>query len=82
VRSGAEHLSVAGDDERDMIELACELPEPASRLGCQARAIAPGRTEVEISEESFRAWLELATPDERQRAVARWTARDADGRRR
>ena len=75
VRSGAEHLTAVGDDERDMIELACEVPEPESRLGCQARVASAGRAEVEISEESFRAWLELATPDERQRAVERWTRR-------
>jgi 2Fe-2S ferredoxin len=75
VRSGAEHLSAALDDERDVIELACESPQPESRLGCQARAVGSGRVEIEISEESFRAWLELATPDERERAVGRWAAR-------
>lgn len=75
VRAGAEHLSVAEEDERDVIELACEEPRPESRLGCQARATGEGRAEIEISEESFRAWLELATPDERERAVQRWAAR-------
>jgi 2Fe-2S ferredoxin len=75
VKSGAEHLSAPEEDERDVIELACEEPRPESRLGCQARATAPGRVEVDISEESFRAWLELATPDERERAVRAWSAR-------
>lgn len=75
VRSGAEHLTPVDDDERDVIELACEDPRPESRLGCQARAATSGTVEVEISEESFRAWLELATPDERERAVRAWAAR-------
>ncbi len=75
VRSGAESLSPVHEDERDVIELACEEPRPESRLGCQARAIAAGTAEVEISEESFRAWLELASPAERERAVRAWAAR-------
>ncbi len=75
VTGGTEHLSAAEDDERDVIELACEEPRPESRLGCQARASSAGRADVAISEESFRAWLELATPDERERAVRRWAAR-------
>ncbi|MFO0684541.1 MAG: 2Fe-2S iron-sulfur cluster-binding protein [Sandaracinus sp.] len=75
VRAGAEHLSAAEEDERDVIELACEEPRPESRLGCQARAASAGTVEIEISEESFRAWLELATPAEREQAVQRWSAR-------
>lgn len=79
VREGAELLSPAEEDERDVIELACEEPRPESRLGCQARAgAAGGLVRVEISEESFRAWLELATPDERERAVRTWAARSSD----
>jgi 2Fe-2S ferredoxin len=77
VRAGASLLSVPDDDERDVIALACESPTPESRLGCQARAIGAGEVVVEISEESFRAWLELATPDERERAVRAWAARDS-----
>ena len=75
VHAGAEHLSPAEEDERDVIELACEEPLPESRLGCQARAASAGTVEIEISEESFRAWLELATPAEREQAVQRWAAR-------
>jgi 2Fe-2S ferredoxin len=75
VRAGAEHLSSVDEDERDVIELACEAPRAESRLGCQARARGDGIVEVEISEESFRAWLELATPAERERAVKAWAAR-------
>ncbi len=75
VRAGAEHLTAAEEDERDVIELACEEPRPESRLGCQARAASTGVVEIEISEESFRAWLELASPAERERAVHRWAAR-------
>ena len=75
VRAGAEHLTAIEEDERDVIELACEVPAPESRLGCQARAKDDGVVEVEISEESFRAWLELASPDERERAVRAWAAR-------
>lgn len=75
VRGGSENLSALEDDEKDVIELACEEPRPESRLGCQARAQREGRVEIEISEESFRAWLELATPDERERAVRAWAAR-------
>lgn len=75
VRRGAEHLSRVDEDERDVIELACEVPAAESRLGCQARAASEGVVEIEISEESFRAWLELATPDERERAVKAWATR-------
>jgi len=75
VRSGSDKLSVMDDDERDVIELACEAPREGSRLGCQARAASVGIVEIEISEESFRAWLELATPLERERAVKAWSSR-------
>lgn len=75
VREGEALLSAVEEDERDVIELACEEPRAESRLGCQARACAEGVVRVEISDESFRAWLELATPDERERAVRKWAAR-------
>lgn len=77
VRGGGELLTPQEEDERDVIELACEEPRPESRLGCQARAgAADGVVEIEITEESFRAWLELATPDEREAAVKAWAARE------
>lgn len=79
VRAGAEHLSDAADEELDMLDLAAEIREEASRLGCQARvrADAPVDAElaIEISEESFREYLDAATPSERERAVRLWAAR-------
>ena len=75
VRSGAEHLSLPTDEEKDVVDLACEVPDADSRLGCQARVVSEGLVEVEIAEESFRAWLEAATPEERERGVRLWARR-------
>ena len=72
VEGGA--LSAMDDDERDMLDLAARELRPASRLGCQARVVA-GMVTLRISQESFEEYLD-GEPQDRERALALWLARD------
>lgn len=77
IRSGAELLSPPEDDELDLLELSGEGVTPESRLGCQAKIIAEGTVDVELTEESFRAYLEDTRDEtERERAMRVWMARE------
>ena len=55
VLSGAELLSEMEDEEDDILDKAFDVREN-SRLGCQAKILEEGIIEVEISEESRKAW--------------------------
>ena len=58
VISGSELLSKRDDDELDILELADDVREGSSRLGCQAQVQkGDGVIEVEISKESFETFL-------------------------
>ena len=72
VRKGLDFLSEAEDEELDILEKAF-LPQYDSRLGCQARIEQEGVFEVEITEESFQAFLD-EHPDDADAARARWDA--------
>ena len=69
VRKGMDALSEPEDEELDILEKAFD-PRPQSRLGCQAK-IEDGdaEIEVEISEESFSAFLD-EHPHDKERALA------------
>lgn len=71
VLEGAEHLTPASDDERELLELSARERRPTSRLGCQARVVGGGEVSVAISEESFVAYL-AGAPEDRERAMALW----------
>jgi ferredoxin len=66
VVKGLENTSEAEDEELDILEKAFD-PRPRSRLGCQARL--HGDVEIEISDESFQAFLD-EHPDDKERAKA------------
>ena len=55
VEEGRELLSEATEDEEDILDKAFDVREN-SRLGCQAKILEEGIIEVEISEESRKAW--------------------------
>ncbi|MBK7579457.1 MAG: 2Fe-2S iron-sulfur cluster binding domain-containing protein [Myxococcales bacterium] len=74
VHSGAEHLNEVSDDEQELLELSARELRPSSRLGCQARVIADAQIEIEISDESFREYLDL-NPEDRERAMTLWRRR-------
>jgi ferredoxin, 2Fe-2S len=58
VVSGAHLLSPKEDEELDILELADEVREASSRLGCQAQVLAgDGVVAIEISKESFETFL-------------------------
>ena len=63
VTVGASLLSEQEDDEADILDKAFDV-RSGSRLGCQAKIIAPGEIEVEISRESVQAY-ENEHPQER-----------------
>jgi len=71
VESGGEHLSLASEDELELLELSARELRESSRLGCQAKLVADARVEVAISDESFREYLD-ANPSERARAMSLW----------
>lgn len=66
VVEGFEHTSEMEDEELDILEKAFDV-RPTSRLGCQAKLY--GDVAVEISDESFQAFIE-EHPQERARARA------------
>jgi 2Fe-2S ferredoxin len=56
VEQGLESLDEVSDKENDIMDKAFDV-RPESRLGCQAH-LADEDVEVEISEESLKAWLD------------------------
>ncbi len=64
VTSGFERTSEISDEEFDILDKAFDV-RSTSRLGCQAKV--EGDVVVEISDESFQAYLD-EHPDERERA--------------
>lgn len=64
VVKGFEATSEIEDEEFDILDKAFDV-RPSSRLGCQAKV--HGDIEVEISDESFLAFLD-EHPDEKERA--------------
>jgi 2Fe-2S ferredoxin len=77
VTEGEDGLTEAEDEELDILEKAF-LPKYNSRLGCQAKIEEDGVYEVEITEESFQAFLD-EHPDEAAAAKERWEAVKATG---
>jgi ferredoxin, 2Fe-2S len=65
VHEGLDSLPDVTDKENDIMDKAFDV-RAESRLGCQAR-LANDDVEVEITEESHRAWLD-ENPEERKRA--------------
>ena len=65
VHRGLDSLPEVTDKENDIMDKAFDV-RPESRLGCQAK-LAAEDLEVEITEESLRAWLD-ENPDERKKA--------------
>ncbi len=68
VKQGFDLLSEQEDEELDILEKAF-APKATSRLGCQAVIEKDGTLEVEISDESFQAFLD-EHPDEKNKALA------------
>ena len=66
VTAGFEGTSEIEDDEFDILDKAFDV-RSISRLGCQARV--HGDVVVEISDESFQAFLD-EHPTEKERAIA------------
>lgn len=66
VTKGFDSLSEIEDEEFDILDKAFDV-RSTSRLGCQAKVYDD--VEVEISDESFQAFLD-EHPDERERALA------------
>jgi 2Fe-2S ferredoxin len=64
VLTGFDRTSEIEDDEFDILDKAFDV-RPCSRLGCQARVY--GDIEVEISDESFQAFLD-EHPDDAEHA--------------
>jgi len=75
VKKGLDELSEAEDEELDILEKAF-LPKYDSRLGCQAMIEEDGVYEVEITDESFQAFLD-EHPDDASEARERWEAAKA-----
>jgi len=55
VKSGAELLSEAEEDEEDILDKAFDV-RMESRLGCQAKIQRPGKLRVVITRESLEAY--------------------------
>jgi 2Fe-2S ferredoxin len=66
VVKGFEQTSEIADEEFDILDKAFDV-RPSSRLGCQAKVF--GDIEVEITDESFQAFVD-EHPDEAERARA------------
>ena len=66
VTRGLERTSDVEDEEFDILDKAFDV-RSTSRLGCQAKVT--GDIDVEISEESFQAFLD-EHPDEKDHALA------------
>jgi 2Fe-2S ferredoxin len=69
VDEGAALLSEQEDEEADILDKAFDV-RASSRLGCQARALRPGRVDVEITRESLEAF-ENEHPAERGKYTKR-----------
>ena len=67
VNRGIDSLPEVTDKENDIMDKAFDV-RPESRLGCQARC-GDEDLEVEITEESLRAWMD-ENPDERKKEAA------------
>lgn len=67
VHEGLDELSEAEDEEEDILDKAFDV-KSTSRLGCQAKLEGPGPYTVEISEESFAAFLD-EHPDGKEQAL-------------
>jgi len=65
VTKGFDSLSEIADEEFDILDKAFDV-RPSSRLGCQAKV--HGDIEVQISDESFQAFLD-EHPDHKQAAL-------------
>jgi 2Fe-2S ferredoxin len=65
VTKGFDQTSEIADEEFDILDKAFDV-RSTSRLGCQAKVM--GDVDVEISDESFQAFLD-EHPDERERAL-------------
>ncbi len=72
VKAGADNLTPAEDDEREVLQLAAEELADDSRLGCQAVVIDDGVIDVVISEESFRQYLDSTSEADRERVMKLW----------
>ena len=68
VTKGFDSLSEIEDEEFDILDKAFDV-RSTSRLGCQAKLKGDEDLEVEISGESFQAFLD-EHPDEKARALA------------
>ena len=55
VKRGSELLSEIEDEENDILDKAFDV-RATSRLGCQAKIVAAGLVEIEISNESYDAY--------------------------
>ena len=55
VRAGSEFLDEKEEREDDVLDKAFDVRE-SSRLGCQACVVVEGVVEVEITQESRKAW--------------------------
>ena len=66
VTAGFDHTSEIEDEEFDILDKAFDV-RSVSRLGCQAKVT--GDVTVEITDESFQAFLD-EHPDDRARALA------------
>jgi ferredoxin, 2Fe-2S len=69
VSKGAHLLSEQEDDEADILDKAFDV-RSGSRLGCQAKIVADGEIEVEITRESLEAY-ENEHPQERGKYTRR-----------
>lgn len=67
VVKGFDSLSDIEDEEFDILDKAFDV-RPTSRLGCQAK-VGDGDIDVEISAESFQAFLD-EHPDQKEKAKA------------
>lgn len=65
VTKGLDQTSEIEDEEFDILDKAFDV-RPSSRLGCQAKVL--GDVSVEISDESFQAFLD-EHPDDQERAL-------------
>jgi len=70
VTKGFDQLSEIEDEEFDILDKAFDV-RPSSRLGCQAKIQGGADTEieVEVSDESFQAFLD-EHPQDKERALA------------
>jgi ferredoxin len=68
VVKGLNQLSEIEDEENDILDKAFDV-KSTSRLGCQAKIEGAGDIEVEISDESFQAFLD-EHPQRKAQALA------------